>query len=191
MASDFKIELADARLRVCAAPLFQSMTDRVGASNYYFHIGPSLRHLGELMGRTGTALRATALVMRFKHMENPSNCRVEASCEPLRGERDALPASGEPLVLACGTISAPKSWLYPSTTFGVGKGAADHIAVPNASRRAGDHGAAGQGADGPPPRGALAQITFRLSHPHRMDVPGRALRFALTPAVGWTLMRPL
>jgi hypothetical protein len=39
LASEFDIELAEIRLRVPAAPLFQMVTDRVGTSSYYFNIG--------------------------------------------------------------------------------------------------------------------------------------------------------
>jgi hypothetical protein len=197
LASEFDIEIAKARLRVPAAPLFQVVTDRVGASNYYFHIGPSLRHFSELTGGAGAALRATALVMRFEHVDNSFNRWIAASCEPPHVERDALlcrrpgngeprrlvevalyapreydherrlgsrrgsyaafvketagapepapeehvgaferrtdrlwiarspdwvTASGEPLILDCGTISAPKNWLYCSSTYDLGDG---------------------------------------------------------------------
>jgi hypothetical protein len=136
--------------------------------------------------------------MRFKHMDSSSNRWIGASCEPPRGERDALlcqragdgearrlvevaiyspreydherrlgsrrgsyaafveqtavaalepppdeqvgaferrtdrlwiarspdwvTASGEPFVLDCGTVSAPRNWLYCSSTYGLGDG---------------------------------------------------------------------
>jgi hypothetical protein len=198
LASEFDIELAGARLRVPAAPLFQVVTDRVGASSYYFSIGPSLRHFCELTGSAGAPTRATALVMRFEKMDRRSHGWVGTSCEPPRRERDALlcrraaegeprrlveaaiysprgydhermlgsrrgsyarfvketagatpesppeervgaferrtdrlwiarspdwtTASGEPLVLDCGTISVPKSWLYCLTTYDLDDG---------------------------------------------------------------------